>query len=183
MTTWTVAAAAALALALGSPAIAQDQGQERVGGAETRFAAGVVWQQGIFGDDDPEARSRLGAIVGLQVRHRTAGRVGASLELALQPIGLSNPHLDESLHTFYVLAGPEIGRRTYVRPVGGVALQAWSGSQAETGLNFALAFGVAVGRRIDMGRRWWNPEFVFRCSASPGAASAMIGFQMAMSAK
>jgi hypothetical protein len=163
-----------LALAFAGPASAQEQ--PRSGGAEIRFAAGLVWQQGVFGDDDPESHSGLGAILGAQVRRRTARRTGASLEVAFQPVGLPNPHFDETLHTFYVLAGPEIGRRFYVRPVAGVALQAWSGSRAESGLNFALAVGVAVGRRTGK----FAPEFVFRASASPGAASAMIGVQIAI---
>ncbi|HYN09576.1 MAG TPA: hypothetical protein VES67_19495 [Vicinamibacterales bacterium] len=174
----SIAGAALLALAVTSPALAQEQ--QAAGGAETRYAAGVVWQGGVFGDDDPESLSRSGVILGLQVRHRTQGRVGASFEIAFQPVGLPNPHFDETLHTFYVLAGPEIGRRTYVRPVGGVALQAWSGSMTESGLNFALAAGIAVGRRMGTSRMWLNPEFVIRCSASPGAGSTMIGLQIAM---
>jgi hypothetical protein len=167
-----------LALAFAGPASAQEQ--PRTGGAETRFAAGLVWQHGVFGDDDPESQSGLGAIVAVQVRRRTAGRTGASLEFAFQPVGLQNPHFDETLHTFYILAGPEIGRRFYVRPAGGVAIQAWSGSMTESGLNFALAVGVAVGRRVTSSDLGFNPEFVVRCSASPGAASAMIGMQIAI---
>jgi hypothetical protein len=162
-----------LALAFSTPALAQ----QPAGGAETRFSAGIVWQHGIFGDDDPEATSNTGVVLGMQVRHRTAGRVHASLEIALQPTGLRNPHFDETLRTLYVLAGPEIGRRTYVRPTAGVALQMWSGSLAESGANFALAIGVAVGRRANTRRMWLNPEFIVRCSGSPGAASTMIGIQ------
>jgi hypothetical protein len=170
--------AALAALVLAAPALAQDPAT--TGGAETRFAGGLVWQQGVFGDDDPESRSSMGAIVGLQIRRRSAGAVGASFELAVQPIGLRNPHFDESLHTVYALAGPEIGRRIYVRPTGGVALQMWSGSAAESGLGFALAAGIAVGRRTQTGSRWLNPEFVVRCSASPGAAALMVGVQAAI---
>lgn len=179
MTRLTVAATGFLACCLAAPAVAQES--SGMSGAETRFAAGVVWQQGVFGDDDPEARSSIGAIVGLQVRRRTTRTLGASFEIAVQPIGIRNPHFDESLHTIYALAGPEIGRRTYVRPTGGVALQIWSGSSAESGLGFALAAGVAVGRRAQAGHRSFNPEFVIRCSASPGAAAVIVGGQVAIS--
>lgn len=177
---WSRSGAFALCLLLVAAAPARAQEEPRVGGAETRFAAGIVWQRGIFGDDDPEARSAPGVIVGMQVRHRTTGRVGASLELAFQPVGLPNPHFDEALHTLYVLAGPEIGRRLYVRPVGGVALQIWSGSRAESALSFALAAGIAVGWSPTSRGGRFRPELVVRCSASPGALSTVIGVQVGM---
>jgi hypothetical protein len=177
---WPKSRTFALFLLLAAPAPARAQEEPRFGGAETRFAAGVVWQRGIFGDDDPEAQSAAGLIVGMQLRHRTTGRVGASLELAFQPIGLPNPHFDEALHTLYVLAGPEIGRRLYVRPVGGVALQIWSGSRAESAFSFALAAGVAVGWSLTSRDGRFRPELVVRCSASPGALSTMIGVQVGM---
>jgi len=168
-----------LTLAFSTPALAQ----QTTGGAETRFQAGVVWERGIFGDDDPKSTAQIGATFGVQVRHRTAGRIGASLEIAVQPIGLGNPHFGETLRTLYVLAGPEIGRQTYLRPTGGVAQQMWSGSMAESGANFAPAFGIAIGRRTGTDRMWLNPEFVIRCSGSPGAASAMFGMQMALGSR
>ena len=171
---------ALLLLLVVAAAPARAQEKPTVGGAETRFAAGVVWQRGIFGDDDPEARSAPGVVVGMQVRHRTTGRVGASLELAFQPIGLPNPHFDESLHTLYLLAGPEVGRSVYFRPVGGVALQIWSGSRAESPFSFALAAGVAVGWSPTSRHGRFRPELVVRCSASPGALSTMIGMQVGM---
>jgi hypothetical protein len=170
-----------LILAVGQPASAQERAS--TGGAETRVAAGLVWQQGVFGDDDPEAGSRLGAIVGVQVRRRTPGRLAASVEFVFQPIGLPNPHFDETLHTFSVIAGPEIGRRWYIRPAGGIALQMWSGSMTESGLNVAIAAGVAVGRRGTAGRIGLNPEFVVRSSGAPGAASLMVGMQLAFGAR
>jgi hypothetical protein len=176
MSSSRIGPAVLLTLAFSTPALAQ----QPAGGAETRFGAGVVWQHGIFGDDDPKSTAQIGAIFGMQVRHRTSGRVGASLEIAFEPLGLGNPHFDETLRTLYVLAGPEIGRRTYVRPAGGVALQMWSGSMAESSANFALALGVAIGRRAGTDRMWLNPEFVIRCSGSPGAASVMFGMQMAI---
>ncbi len=176
-----IAAGTVLLIALAVPARAQET--PPVGGAEIRFAAGIVWQGGIFGDDDPESGSGPGAILGLQLRRRTTGLVGASLEFALQPIGLPNPHFDETLRTFYVMAGPEIGRRFYVRPAAGIALQMWSGAMAESGLGAALAAGIAVGWRRDMRRRGFSPEFVVRCSAAPGAASTMVGVQVAISGR
>jgi len=169
----------AAAFALSSSAAAQ----EPEGGAEARFAVGVVSQRGVFGDESPKAASKLGVSLSAQVRRRTTRRTGFSFETVWQPVGIPNPHFDETLNTLYFLVGPEIGRRTYVRPVGGVALQAWSGSQAESGLNFALAAGVAVGHRVAARRVWLNPEIVVRCSASPGAASTMLGVQMAVGAR
>jgi hypothetical protein len=161
-----------------SPAFAQERGPGD--GVETNYAAGVVWQRGIFGDDDPETRSAPGIILGLQVRDRTAGRTSASIELSFQPIGLANPHFDEALHTLYVLAGAQIGRRLYVRPAGGIALQMWTGSRTESAFSFALAAGFAVGWRDQSRHGRFHPELVVRCSASPGAISTLIGVQIAI---
>jgi len=157
--------------------------QQASSGADVRVAPGLVRQGGLFGDDDPESTAGPGFVIGTQLRGQMHRRTGFSFEATLQPVGIRNPHFDETLHTIYFLIGPEIGRRTYVRPAGGVALQAWSGSMAESGLNLALAFGVAVGHRWSVQGRDVGVEGVARSSCTPGACSFMLGVQVPVSMK
>jgi hypothetical protein len=147
-------------------------------GPDVRIAPAVGYQGGVFGDDSPKSNDGAGFSIGAQVRGQTHRRTGFSFEAALQPIGIRNPHFDETLHTAYFLIGPEIGRRTYVRPAGGVALQMWSGTRAESGLDLALAFGLAIGHRRTMGNRDVGFEFVAKSSCSIGACSALLGLQV-----
>jgi hypothetical protein len=155
--------------------------QQAPSNADVRIAPGIVRQGGIFGDDDPESTAGYGFVIGAQMRGQMHRRTGFSFEATLQPVGIRNPHFDETLHTIYFLIGPEIGRRTYVRPVGGMALQAWSGSLAESGLNLALAFGLAVGHRKPAQGRDVGVEGIARASCSPGACSFMLGVQVPVS--
>ena len=171
--------AVAIVLTLVEAAAAQEPPSSS-GGAETRWTAGIVSQHGVFGDDSPRSTDNVGIVLGAQVRRRTTGFTGISFEAILQPVGIQNPHFDETLHTVLFLVGPEMGRRTYVRLAFGPAFQFWTGSRAETALNFALATGIAIGRRVSAGSRWINPELVVRCSASPGAGSVLIGAQLAI---
>jgi hypothetical protein len=149
------------------------------GTTDVRFAPGIVRHGGVFGDDSPEwASPTLALTVGIQVRTRAARRTGFSFEATLDPVGVRNPHFDETLHSLYLLAGAEIGRRTYVRPGAGIAFQMFSGAFA-AGPSAGLAFGVAVGRKQAIGERMHvSPEFVARASASPGAGHWMIGVQV-----
>lgn len=174
----TILTAAAIALVVSGTL----QAQQATGGVDVRIAPGFVRQGGIFGDDDPKSSSRFGVSIGAQVRGQSSRRTGLSLEAVFQPTGLRNPHFDETLRTLYLLVGPEIGRRTYVRPAGGVALQIWSGTMTESGMNLALAFGVAVGHRLHVGSRYQlGPELIARGSFSPGAGSWMMGVQVPVS--
>ena len=173
----TVVLATTILITIGTTASAQQPSP----GVDVRIAPGVVYQDGIFGDDDPKSASGIGAAISLQARGQTTRRTGFSFEATLQPIGLKNPHFDETLHTVYFVIGPEIGRRTYVRPVGGVALQLWSGSMAENGMNLALAAGVAVGHRRSVAAHDVGIELVAKGSCTPGACSALIGVQIPVS--
>jgi hypothetical protein len=143
-----------------------------------RLVPGAGGLGGVFGDDNPRGVSGVGISIGLQVRGRPSQRTGPSFELAFEPIGVGNPHFDETLRTIYLMAGAEIGRRWYVRPAGGFALQLWSGSRAETGLNPALAMSVAVGRHLERGGVTVAIEGVGRTSFSPGALSWTLGMQV-----
>jgi hypothetical protein len=112
--------AVAVLISLAGPTAANAQ-DPAPGTVDVRFVPGIVRQGGIFGDDSPEtAAATTGFTLGLQVRTANTRRTGFSLELTFQPIGVRNPHFDESLRSLYVLAGAEIGRRTYVRPAAGV---------------------------------------------------------------
>lgn len=159
-----------------SAAAAQQPENDRT---ELRVAPGVFRQGGIFGDDSPRrADGTFGATVGLQVRRHPARRSGFSFEATLQPMGVRNPHFDETLRSVYVQAGLEIGRRFYVRPSGGVAVRFWSGAFAADP-SIGLALGLAIGYRRPPTERvsvW--PELVLRSSAEPGAGHWMIGVQV-----
>ncbi len=155
--------------------------QQAAPGPDIRIAPAVVFQNGLFGDDAPESTNGVGFTIGLQMRGQMHRRTGFSFEAALQPVGIENPHFDETLRTVYFLIGPEVGRRTYVRPVGGVALQTWTGSRAVSSLDLALAFGLAIGHRRTMGSRDVGFEFVAKSSCSIGACSAVLGVQVPIS--
>jgi len=146
-------------------------------GADVRVAVGIGQQGGVFGDDDPESSLGVGLSLAVQVRGQTARRTGASLEVAFHPIGIRNPHFDETLRTVFLLAGAEIGRTFYVRPAFGIGLQLWSGTRAESGGGFALGAGIAVGRKR-VGSARTGLEVMARCAGSPGAIGWMIGVQV-----
>jgi hypothetical protein len=144
-----------------------------------RFAPGVSLQGGLFGDDDPEKADRqLGLSVSLQVRGQTTRRTGLSLETAFDLVGAPNPHLDETARTLHVLVGPEIGRTIYVRPAAGAALRLWSGPENESGPEFALTFGLAVGHRRPFGARGPGLEVATRAAISYGVLTWSVGLQV-----
>ena len=150
--------------------------------ADVRVAVGLARQGGIFGDDDPESSSGVGASLSVQVRGQMRRRTGASFEVTFQPIAIRNPHFDESLQTVFLLAGAEIGRTLYVRPAFGIGLQMWSGSSAESAGSVALAAGISIGRR-GVGSPRTGIEAIARCAASHGALGWMIGAQVPFSVR
>ncbi len=176
-----VGTAVAIGAAFGGVAAAPAEGQESAAAVDVRLVPGFGAAGGIFGDDNPRTVAGVGASIGLQLRARPDRRTGASLEIAFEPIGIANPHFDETLRPIYVLAGAEIGRRWYVRPSGGIALQLWSGAFAERGITPALAMSVAVGRHLDRGQIRLGIEGVGRTSFSVGALSWTLGVQVPMS--
>ena len=170
--------AVAVAISLGGAGVAhaQDPAPRTV---DVRFVPGIVGQGGIFGDDSPEAAATTaGLTLGFQVRTANTRRTGFSLELTFQPVAVHNPHFDESLRSLYVLAGAEIGRRTYVRPAAGVALQMFSGAFAASP-SLGLALGVGVGHRRPVGDRMdVGVEFSAASSGGPGVGHWMMGVQV-----
>ncbi len=161
-------------------AASADAQETRTGIAELRFSPGVVRQGGVFGDDDPEgAGSTFGVTAGLQVRLSPTRRAGLVFEAVLQPVGVRNPHFDETLRSLYTQVGIEIGRRTYVRPSLGVAFRSWSGASAGEATSLAPAIGLAIGRRglPTAGVSVW-PELVLLSSFEAGAWHWMIGVQV-----
>jgi hypothetical protein len=144
-----------------------------------RFAPGVSLQGGLFGDDDPERSNRQpGLSVSLQIRGQTARRTGLSLETAFDVTGIPNPHFDETARTLHVLAGPEIGRALYVRAAAGPALRLWSGPENESGPEFGLTFGLAVGHRRPFGARGPGLEVAARAAVSSGVLTWTVGVQV-----
>lgn len=147
--------------------------------AAFRAGAGVGADGGVFGDDDPKSERRPGLTLGVQARAGVARRTGFVFETAWQPIGIANPHFDETLTTLYLQAGPEIGRLTYVRPTFGVGLQSWSGSRSCRCLELAPAAGLAVGRQFQITPTVSiRPEFYSRAAMTVGAVGWQMGVQV-----
>ena len=148
-----------------------------------RIAAGVVSQQGTFGDDHPlGSESHIGSTFSLGVRRHPTHRLGLAFEAALEPTPIRNPHFDESVSRLYLQLGAEIGRRIYVRPTIGGAINAWSGRFSSGGLSLAPAAALAVGYRQTLAGGWHlQPEFVTRATAEIGAITRSIGMQIAVS--
>lgn len=159
---------------------AQESDEER---RSIRLAAGAVSQRGTFGDDDPlRSTSQIGATFSLAVRRHPMRRVGLAFEAALEPTPIRNPHFDESVSRLYLQIGPEIGRRIYVRPTIGGAVNAWSGAFSSGGLSLAPAVTVAAGYRPAIRSGWvFQPEFVTRATAEVGALTRSVGMQIAVS--
>jgi hypothetical protein len=148
-----------------------------------RIAAGVISQQGTFGDDHPlGSNAHIGSTFSVGIRRHPTHRVGLAFEAALEPTPIRNPHFDESVSRLYLQIGAEIGRRIYVRPTVGGAINAWSGRFSSGGLSLAPAATLAVGYRQTLAGGWQlQPEFVTRATAEIGALTHSIGMQIAVS--
>jgi hypothetical protein len=148
------------------PAFAQDARRE----ASAMLVPGVVYQHATFGDDSPRSTSGPGLTIGLQVRGPQSGRTALVVEAMVQPNALENPHLPERFLSVYVLGGVQIGRRTYVRPGGGVAFQ---------GGGIGPVLGVAVGRSRQSTTGFLaGAEFVIRASGTRGLAGVIAGVHL-----
>ena len=153
-------AASALSVAWAGTATAQTPA-----GVEGRLVVGAALQGGMFGDDSPRRSSRVGLTIGGQARWRADRRTGLVLDVAFQPFAIRNPHFDERLRVLTLHVAPEIGRRVYVRPGGGVAVHFWSGQAAETAISLAPSVGLATGARFRAGTRAHiQPELAARAS-------------------
>ena len=127
------------------PAQAQTTDEER---RSVRITAGIVSQHGIFGDDSPlRSAPQIGPTVAIGIRRHPEHLLGLAFEAAIEPVPVRNPHFDESVSRVYVQLGPEIGKRVYLRPMAGGALNFWSGSRSSSGLTFGPAFTLAAGYR------------------------------------
>jgi len=146
-----------------------------------RLAAGVV-SQGIFGDDHSlRSKPHPGSTISLIVRRHPTHRVGLAFETALEPMAIQNPHFDERVSRLHIQVGAEIGRRVYVRPSVGGAINAWSGRFSTGGLSLAPAAALAVGYRHTLNAGWFvSPEFVTRAAAEIGAITRSLGVQIAV---
>ena len=173
----TVIAALAAGVLMSSPAAAQD----------VRVAPGLVWHGAIFGDDNPKSTGSVRPTVSLLARGQTRRFAGFTFEAMLEPIGVANPHFDESLHSLHTQIGAEFGRGFTVRPAIGLGVQLWSGASAESGIGLAPAVSIAFGHRHPpapgpAGSTWRlvhiSPEVVARMSYSHGAFSWMGGIQV-----
>lgn len=172
----------ALLLALaGLPAVATAQTASATPtGPTSLFTAGGAFEPYTFGDDSPKGTTGVGITLGFQGRRPFSTSKALVFELAAHPIGVQNPWFDETVRVIHVLAGVEFGRRTYVRPAGGVGLAFWSG-ESESSIEAGLALAVSVGRRLTLRSRWrLSPEFFWRMSGGPGWVAPAYGAQLAI---
>ncbi len=161
-------------------ALAQSADEDR---RSVRFAVGVVSQRGVFGDDSPLwSTPRLGPAVSIGIRRHPTHVLGLAFETTIEPRPVRNPHFDEGVSRVYLQVGPEIGRRVFVRPTVGGALNFWSGSMSTSGLSLGPAFAVTAGyRHTSRGGVRIQPELVVRVAAEVGAMSWSGGGQIAVS--
>lgn len=147
------------------------------------IAGGVVLQSGMFGDDDPlRSKPQLGPTLSIGIRRHPTHLVGLAFETAFEPMPIRNPHFDESVSRVYLQLGPEIGRRAYVRPTAGGAVNFWSGTRSSSGPSVAPALAVTAGYRpTSRGDLRIQPEFVIRVAAEVGAVTWSTGTQIAVS--
>lgn len=131
--------------------------------------AGIVYQQAVFGDDNPKGSHAIGPTFGGLVRGPRSGRAALTFEAMLQPRPTTNPHYAESFAPFHAMAGAQIGRRTYARLSGGITSVGGA----------APIVGVAVGRERPFGAtRLAGAEFVVRAGGVIGAAGVFAGAQV-----
>ena len=147
-----------------------------------RLAAGAVSQQGMFGDDHPlTSEPQTGPTASMVIRRHPTHRLGLAFETALEPMAIRNPHFDESVSRLYLQIGTEIGRRFYVRPTVGGAINAWSGRFSAGGLTLAPAATLAAGYQHTLKGGWSvAPEFVTRGAAEIGVITRSVGLQIAV---
>ncbi len=173
-------AAIGSALMLGpATVLAQSADEDR---RAVRVAAGVVAQGGTFGDDAPRGSDRqFGPTFSVGIRRHPTHRMGLAFETAFEPRPIRNPHFDETVTRLLLQIGLEIGRRVYVRPTAGGAVNFWSKSM-DSGITLAPAVAIAAGyRHTTRGGVRLQPEFVFRGAAEIGAITWSAGAQIAVS--
>ena len=136
---------------------------------------------GIFGDASPRSTKETAVTVGVQGAKALGDSKRLIIEATLPLSGLKNPHFDESVGVVYGHVGLQFGRRVHVRPSAGVAMRLWSGSRVETGFDVAPSLGVAAGFSRSAGSRLdIAPELFVRASFRAGAATAIMGVQVAI---
>jgi hypothetical protein len=131
---------------------------------------GFVYQQAVFGDDDPKWNAGAGMSIGVQIRGPRSGSTALVFEGTFHPNAVENPHYPEQFLPLYVQIGAQIGRGVFVRPSGGFAFQ--SGS-------LVPVLGAAIGRDHDFGGKYLaGAEFIIRASGSHGLFGWIAGVQV-----
>ena len=154
-----------LMLGLGPAAAWAEPGREA---PATLAVAGIVYQQAVFGDDSPKTNHAIGPTLGVLFRGPRSGRTALTFEAMLQPRPAENPHYPESFAPFHLMAGAQIGRRTYTRLSGGITSVG----------GVAPIVGLAIGAERPFGATWLaGAEFVVRAGGVVGAAGAFAGAQ------
>lgn len=163
----SIATALVIVAGVGPKAVYAQQPSD---GAAYFLVPGLVYQQATFGDDDPRSAARFGPTIGVQFRGPRPRSMAFVFEATGQLHAVQNPHYPERFVPFYVQLGAQIGRRLYLRPSGGVALQ--SGSVAPV-------FGAAIGRDQRVGNKYLaGAEFIVRVSGSHGLFGWIAGLQV-----
>ena len=131
---------------------------------------GLVYQQAVFGDDNPKWNAGIGMSIGVQIRGPRSGSTALVFEGTFHPNAVENPHYPEQCLPLCAQIGAQFGRGVFVRPSGGFAVQ--SGS-------FVPVLGVAIGLDHDFGGKYLaGAEFLIRASGSHGLFGWIAGLQV-----
>src|SRR5262245_32873425 len=146
-----------------------------------RLTFGIAEQGGSFYDDEQSSTTAKGPgwTIGLQGRHPVSTSRTFVTDIAVQPVALTNPNLDQRVRTVSLQFGLEFGRRLFVRPSGGVGFGFWSGDSAGGSFDLRPSFGFAIGLRHELREHHVvSPEFFMRAGTSPSAFTWIAGFQL-----
>jgi hypothetical protein len=133
----------------------------------------------IGGDGRSSFVAGVSARIGLDSRNRFL------LMAEVQPVGVRSPIADESFTAVNLLMGFGFGTSFKIRPVVGVQLRSWSGSQRVEARDAGLVLGVDAGPELRLTDTLsLSPEAVFRFSSievEGDVRSQLIGLQCVLS--
>lgn len=153
--------------------------QNESSGVGLRIVPGIGFASASFGDDSPRSSSSGTFTLGALFLFPISSKTDITVEATWRPIGIDNPHFDESFSSVYLLGGVEFGGESvYFRPSLGVDFQFWSGAMAGTDTGTAAALELALGftRPIGTGRWHIAPEASVRFSVTSGLSSFVLLF-------
>lgn len=163
----------------GAPCAAYGQEADPARGTGVSVTIGLTWDFVLFGDDNPLLHRELGWTIGGQVWHQTSESNALVFEAAFQINRLENPHFDEAFRSLYLLFGVQLGKPSYIRPGGGLAVHFWEARGERGPTSVAIALGLAGGHENPVGDSFQiSAEGTLRLSLEHGVGGAQLGFQV-----